>query len=372
MPDTRHSLLIIALLSLSLLSACLGSSTPLPDSAGPPDGTDNISFTRQGLEGIAVLDLVLHESTVFAATDNGLYRSADQGDSWQHLGLENGTLLSLAVLSDSHLLTTVAYPNTSGEHLLYQSRDGGDSWTTLDHDFGKSERVDASQLEILLYDEHNGVLYGGGQAAIARSYDEGMTWELINGDWGLVATTSAMALHQQYQEFWHGGQGSIENHYLRRFSLSNNDQDNWNHIFPNPSVIKSIQFHPEEPDQVIVSGEGGVGISRDHGSSWQTPLGDVDYAFYWDVIINPNNPQQWFTASWRKNEDHQQLILEYSEDNGDSWAQVAHPATDQPYGVRSMLLLPGQESGRKVLLLGLMGGSHQGAGIMKVTLDLSP
>ncbi|RUO25940.1 hypothetical protein CWE09_04225 [Aliidiomarina minuta] len=359
--DTRPLLSILMLISLS---GCLGSSTPLQGSSQPPNDSDIVSFTQQGLDGIAVLHLVRQGSAILAGTDNGLYISSDLGASWQHLGLEGGTLLSLVVLSDSHLLTTVAYPNNNNGIRLYESRDSGNNWKTLEHNF--------AELEMLLYDADNGVLYGGGQAAIARSYNEGVSWELINGETGLAATTSAMALSPVYQEFWHGGQGSIENHYLRRFSLTGDGQDSWNDIFPNPSVIKSIQFHPNEPDHVIISGEGGIGISRDHGTNWQTPFGDVDYAFYWDLIINPDNPDQWFTASWRKNQDTQQLTLEYTKDNGHSWTQVNHPATDQPYGVRSMLLLPERENGRKVLLLGLMGGSHQGAGVMKVTLDLLP
>lgn len=372
MSDTRQYLLVPALISLTLLSGCFGSSTPPQGHTRPPNHSDIVSFTHQGLDSIAVLHLIHHNSIIFAGTDNGLYRSTDKGASWQHLGLEGGTLVSLAVLSSSHLLTTVAYPNDNNGHSLYESRDGGNSWKTLDHDFAKSDTASNSQLEILLYDAHNAVLYGGGQAAIARSYDEGITWELINGELGLAATTSAMALNQEYQEFWHGGQGSIENHYLRRFSLSNDEQDSWSTIFPNPSVIKSIQFHPNEPSHVIISGEGGIGISRNNGDTWQTPFGDVNYAFYWDIIVNPDNPDQWFTGSWRKNQDNQQLILEYSKDNGYSWTQVAHPDSDQPYGVRSMLLLPERVNGRKVLLLGLMGGSHQGAGVMRVTLDLVP
>ncbi|MFC7046463.1 WD40/YVTN/BNR-like repeat-containing protein [Halobacteriaceae archaeon GCM10025711] len=64
---------------------------------------------------------------VFAATQTGLYRSHDRGDSWTDLGVPRTEVYSVAPNPDGSRL----YAGTHPAH-LYVSTDDGDSWTELD------------------------------------------------------------------------------------------------------------------------------------------------------------------------------------------------------------------------------------------------
>ena len=127
-------------------------------------------------------------------------------------------------------------------------------------------------------------------------------------------------------------------------------------LMPAPASIYAVRFAPDNPDSIYVSGEGGVVHSSNNGQSWQTMLGDKNYRFYFDIAIDPANPQRLFTGGWNKQFDEPQpLIIEWSDNGGATWQQYQYPAAASFFGgVRSMLLV--QEQQRLVLYLGLWKG----------------
>lgn len=64
---------------------------------------------------------------VFAATKSGLYRSMDEGKTWEDLGVPQEEVYSVVASSDGERL----YAGTHPAH-LYASTDGGDSWGELE------------------------------------------------------------------------------------------------------------------------------------------------------------------------------------------------------------------------------------------------
>ncbi|MGX5913824.1 hypothetical protein ACR0ST_03735 [Aliidiomarina sp. Khilg15.8] len=357
----RHSsflVLPLAATALILLSGCLGSSS----SSTPAPSEANFNVTASGLAGLTVVSFSQHNGEVWAATDDGIYHTSDQGTSWQQRGLQGLHVQSLVSFDAQQFYALTIDAESNETTALYESLDGGESWQAIESEF--------EQPEVLYADTTNDYLYAAGQRAVAQSLDRGRSWELIDGEWGIIARTSALVINDINQQLWHGGQGSIENHYLRRLNLSTGAVMQWDNIFPNPATIKSIQFSPTDPDTTIVTGEGGIAIQRGPNANWETPLGNVDYRFYWDLIIDPEAPDHWFTAGWRKGDAAQPFILQYSTNNGQSWQRYTHEPDDHPYGVRSMLLLDQRENGNRVFLIGVSGGLEVGGGVLRVSVDL--
>lgn len=116
------------------------------------------------------------ESTVFAGTKTGLYRSTDEGRSWAPWG--NGTAgKTVAVIA-----ATRADPNLVWAYAAsgpVRTTDGGASWSRtspipLASDDGPAAlAIDPADTSI--------VYFGSGMGAIYKTTNSGRTWELVKG-----------------------------------------------------------------------------------------------------------------------------------------------------------------------------------------------
>lgn len=346
----RASLLTI----LTLMMVACGSDNDLPDPAmvALPDGLSGRIVTRLYNDGTVLL----------AGTDNGLYRKVDTQLGWQAAGLQGREVLDIAIIGADHYLVSIRQlVNEALQFQLMETTDGGTEWVVVDHDFGGDDGQEA--IYGLHYDDDNNALYATGVEALAASYDEGRSWELLNGAWhGFGQRKAIVKRNPATNEIWWGGQNAIEQMELHAYSLDTEEVRSFSDLMPNPSVIFGIQFHPQNDDYVLASGEGGVVASSDRGETWTTLIGDVDHRFYFDVARDPVNPNKLYTAGWEKNwETPQQLIFEVSKDAGTTWEKHYYMDPHLFGGVQSILAVT--EEGRTCIYLGLYRG-----GVMKVTV----
>jgi photosystem II stability/assembly factor-like uncharacterized protein len=93
----------------------------------------------------------------------GVYRSLDNGDTWQKVGLNNSFITSLVMSS-----TGVLYAGSWGDS-VFRSEDNGDTWKEIAYNgWVTSMAIDP-----------NDVLYIGSINGVFRSADNGETWERI-------------------------------------------------------------------------------------------------------------------------------------------------------------------------------------------------
>ena len=133
-------------------------------------------------------------------------------------------------------------------------------------------------------------------------------------------------------------------------------------LLKRPSTVEGVVFYPNAETTVFVSGEGGVLRSSDYGTSWSPILTNDSSRFYFDVLVD-DETGMIYTGGWDKDfVNPQQLILEVSDDSGDTWRSFKHTDTDIRGGIWSLLLA--RFGNEKRLFVGLQGG-----GVYEVELD---
>jgi len=351
---------LLWLLCWFALSGCNSDTAPLQP---PPVSTpEPFEFTHQGLSGLIIKRLYQQQDNILALTNNGLYQQQPQQNSWQLIGLEGYELQDLAMITDQHWLAAVNLQNdteSAGIH-LQESFDAGDSWLEVSRPFG--ENGEHEGIYALHYDPLQQRLYATGHGVLAQSDNLGISWQKLQGDWNMLAQpNSALALTPERSQIWWGGQGAIENGVLFSYRLADGHTQAFSELLPDPSVYYNVRF---ANNAVYACGEGGIVMTTNNGASWTSLLPEANHRFYFDVAIDPNRNGRLYTAGWNKSfSEPQPLILQWSDDAGQSWQSLQYQGVADLFGgVRSMLLV--QQQQQSYLYLGLYKG-----GMMKVRLE---
>ncbi len=121
----------------------------------------------QGMDETRVQSVLVHESgRVFAATlAGGIYVSDDNGSSWSQSneGISLAFGYALGALPDGRVIAGVS-------NRIYRSEDGGSTWVLMDADF---PHVRANAIAV----NADGVLFAATQDGVYRSADAGATWQ---------------------------------------------------------------------------------------------------------------------------------------------------------------------------------------------------
>ncbi len=223
--------------------------------------------TTLALHDLAFSPVFATDSTAFAATWSGLFRSVDRGQSWQ--AVESGPNLfitSVAVAPDfaasRHVMAGYGYVSP----LLYVSDDGGESWGTHP---GVAASAD------IAYSPHfatDGTAFTAGasvnnNASVYRTTDYGLSWTPI-----LTSTTFALAISPQF-----AADATIFAAGVDVVRVSNNAGAAWvaHAVTTNTTRIKALAISPAfaTDDTLFAGGPQGLYQSTDRGEHWTAVAG---------------------------------------------------------------------------------------------------
>jgi hypothetical protein len=246
-------------------------------------------------------------ATLYAGTDDGLYKSTDSGGNWSKVGtgLTDPAIYALAI---DPVNPTTLYAGTGNQLTnkkivgVFKSTDGGANWSA-----SNAGLPDATMRVIAVDPLTPGTLYAGG-AGVFKSTDGGVNWKET---WpgsdirALVINPKAPAI--VYVGTWGGG-----------VIKSTDGGGNWVSTNLKSPYIYSLVMDPATPTTLYVStssifkNTGGVFKSTDGGESWNAANTGLTGDLISVLTIDPLTPTTLYAAVAFTG-------VFKSTDSGDSW-----------------------------------------------------
>lgn len=318
-----------------------------------------------GLGDNLVEVLQINNDYLYAGTDNGIYKKniSTSDTLWAHIGLDNNSIKALLVINNDTIFTSIKIiENESDTISIYHTVDGGLNWIPYQNGFGGdfSKQVHALCKSSYLPD----LIYATGFAVIAKSYDFGLSWQQVWGNWNAGGMGTHFIKEDQNSSniFWAGGEsGYLQPYILKSYDYGSTWQENWINV-GGDNACYCIAIHPQNSDIVYVGMEGRIIKSVDGGNNWNTILTPSSYPYFYGLAISPYNPSIIYATGAYHIGVTQYLELYISEDEGNSWVlnTLGEPGQN---GIRDLQLV----NNNNVDILFLTAG---GNGVYKYTNEI--
>jgi photosystem II stability/assembly factor-like uncharacterized protein len=297
---------------------------------------------------------------------NGVYRTLDGGRTWQHLGLEKTERIHRVILhpTDPNTAWVAALGQLWGENGdrgVYKTTDGGKNWRkvlSVDQRTGAAELVadprNPNKMFAAMWTFRRWPWIfksGGAGSGLHVTYDGGETWRKVTEDDGLPkgvlgriglaispsnpnivyalveAEKSALVRSDDGGKTWrtvNDEQRTAERPFYyadikvdpvwpnrlynltARLQVSEDSGKTWNVLGRSREIHgdhHDLWINPKDPEHMIAGNDGGLGISRDRGETWQF-VSTLPLAQFYHVAVDMDVPYNVYgglqdNGSWR-------------------------------------------------------------------------
>ncbi len=265
---------------------------------------------------------------------DGIYKSIDGGQNWEHIGLEETQVISRIRIhpKDPNRVYVAALGHPFGSNAdrgVYRTLDGGKSWKKI---LFKNEQTGA--IDLTMDPNNPDILYatlwevyrkpwilwsGGAGSGLYKSVDGGDTWVeltknqgLPTGIWGKSTVTVSGADSKRVYVNIEAKEGGLyrSDDGGETFALINNHRDLWQRAF----YFLRIQADPIDRDVIYILSFRLV-KSEDGGETFKyLPDSHGDHQDLW---IDPKNPQRMINGN-----DGGGVV---SVNGGQTWTHMRYP-----------------------------------------------
>ena len=247
------------------------------------------------------------EGVVYAATETGVFRSVNGGETWEAAGkgLPAGRITSVAA---SPWNAETAYATT--HRGLFQTTNGGATWSAIG--------LHIPLFEIALSSSSFEVLYASDGEIVYRSDEEGALWTPASGGLPEVLLVAGLTIHPTDPNTVYAATN------LGLFKTTDGG-GSWRPAGKDFGAVRAVAIDAKYPATVYAAtGLKGVFKSRDGGATWAPSSDGLPAAG--DVValsVDPNYPLTLFAAV---NLEASGEIYR-SRDGGATWKRVRSTAT---------------------------------------------
>ena len=249
-----------------------------------------------------------------------VYRSVNDGTSWDFLEIENRTVYSIAVNTNGDIYAGTSQGLTSeGDYIggLYRSIDDGDTWEVVVPDIG----VYGNILVIKAWGDTLFASIGGSGASVVRSTDNGETWELWFSTDNLTEYASDI-IRSNSGTIYIGLRGYYEG--MGGVYKTEDDGETWvflglyNHMVSSLALNSSNDLFAGSWGWLDETASSGLFVLRNGEEEWDDLV--PEHSPLTDIIINSDN-HIYFSSLWPDG-------VTRSIDNGESFELIKEGLPD--------------------------------------------
>jgi photosystem II stability/assembly factor-like uncharacterized protein len=280
---------------------------------------------------------------VMTHSGDGVYKSTDAGKTWKRVGLELSQHISRIVVDPKNpnivlVAAQGALYSHSPQRGIYKSIDGGASWKNVlfvDDKTGAAElSMDMTNPRILYAAmwEHGRlpwkVISGGPGSGLYKSTDEGDTWDKLKDGLPEELGKMSIAVSRSNPDKVYALIESDSDKEAGGLFVSENAGKKWSRITNDHRLVQRAWYYielfidPKNENTIYVMSASAL-RSTDGGKTWATLSGT--HGDFHDLWINPDNPNNFIIS----NDGGSAITF----NSGKSWSTQSNMPTAQFYRI---------------------------------------
>ncbi|MCB0462410.1 MAG: glycosyl hydrolase [Flavobacteriaceae bacterium] len=197
--------------------------------------------------------------------------------------------------------------------------------------------------DIAIHPENENVWYVAvGSGGVWKTTNSGTTWKPIFDNESSYSIGSIAIDPSNPHTIWVGTGENVGGRHVAfgdGIYVSHDDGNSWKNMgLAKSEHLSTIIVHPENSDIVWVAsqgplwtkgGERGVYKTTDGGKTWNRTLGDSEWVGATDIVIDQNNPDILYAATWQRHRTVAAYLgggpgsgIHKSTDGGETWKEL--------------------------------------------------